>query len=1014
MRKALASGLRSLAGSAAAGAAADGEGGEADAPAALAPPVAVAPAGDAPAHAAPDVGDDEPVMVDGAGGAPSPPPAQASPEPCEQQAGKDDAKSGKANDCCALCIESFTPWGSSLKLSSLVRKAGPRRNKHSCRVCARPVCETEGSELAGCCRKTRVPKRFWHRTLMSLRPKEDSKVRRLDCEMCLRADTPSGGASAGAGDSPSATPVECDQTAKAATGSPAAEEACTCTDGWLCYDCESQINEHAQSTVFDELQRAAEDGDLGALHTLTQHRFIAWLLTLDCEEADDARHFSGLSQRLLRVPAYLKNGVEPAWPRPAAKPRAYKSQVAQSALEAFNFVAGGKIKLAVQSVRLAARGYAFSEYILSEEFVIAWRLLLDQLGEFVDAPAPDTAPADAAPPPVDAADPEAESEAQPAARLTHKASYRAQATQVAVVTKQRASVAFDLCKRFYYYSLHLTLERLKCARAVQEPEARAGGDGGRGEADEVAKLLDETCQYLHMTALLYDCSNVAELRPSMDDEAEAQWFFQKSMATDGFVVLDYIPEAGQDERPRSGTYGAKHPAFAVLLNRQLKICIVVVRGSQGKKDHLIDIDFQYDKLLAAAPAPSASASPAGSPPTAVAEQGGNGGGVGASEWQGNVHRGMLKCARFILQTRGVRSMMALLPPDFKIRLVGHSLGAGTVALMTALLKADADFDRFDIRAHAFGTPACVSPELSVKLQPFVTSVIHREDMVPRLSFSNLVRLRSHFNRPEEKEWCSKQIDIDYDNFWSYVGWSADEKKQREMREAEEQAAQELAAAEAARKPPSPAVSAAAAAAAAADVSFAAAMEGHSGDSAGTVTGVFGDLVVPGKVVHLREDPSTGCYKASITDYADPELQWIKVQLRSIDDHYIKSYLYVIRGLKIRARIPESACQVTRRVQEAVDAEGNWRVCHVCERDVCDMLIFKSDAHRAKAIKHCMQCGKICCMDCAPANDKLPDLSRELWATRRSPDRRIVLPELGTLEPQRLCLICHAHRDNRLS
>ena len=33
-----------------------------------------------------------------------------------------------------------------------------------------------------------------------------------------------------------------------------------------------------------------------------------------------------------------------------------------------------------------------------------------------------------------------------------------------------------------------------------------------------------------------------------------------------------------------------------------------------------------------------------------------------------------------------------------------------------------------------------------------------------------------------------------------------------------------------------------------------------------------------------------------------------------------------------------------------------QVCAVCERDVCEMLIFKSDAHRAKAIKHCMQCG----------------------------------------------------------
>jgi hypothetical protein len=51
-----------------------------------------------------------------------------------------------------------------------------------------------------------------------------------------------------------------------------------------------------------------------------------------------------------------------------------------------------------------------------------------------------------------------------------------------------------------------------------------------------------------MTALLYDCSNMAELRPSMDDEAEAQWWMQKSMARDGFVLLDYMPEAGQDAR----------------------------------------------------------------------------------------------------------------------------------------------------------------------------------------------------------------------------------------------------------------------------------------------------------------------------------------------------------------------------------------------------------------------------------------------------------------------------------
>jgi hypothetical protein len=485
MRKALASGLRSLAGSN--GATSDVVADEAGAPAAA----------HVPADAA--LGDEEHVMVDIAG---SPGRAQASPEPCEQKDGNDDTSgkaSGKANDCCALCTEPFTPWGSSLTLSSLVRKAAPRRNKHSCRVCARPVCEAEGSEITGCCKKTRVPKRFWHRTLMKLRPKEDSKVRRVDCEFCLRAAPVCGEGEDG---SPP-TPVECDQTGKMASGCSAPEEACTCTEGWLCYDCESQVNEHAQSTILDELQKAAEDGDLAALHGLVQHRFISWLLTLDCEKADDARHFTGLSQRLLRIPAYLENGIEPAWPRPAPRPRAYKLQVAQSAFEAFNFVVGGKVKLAVQSVRLAARGYAFSEYILSEEFVIAWRLLLDQLGEFVDAPAPDSASPDPAPAAdsadsADSADPEAESEAPAQPRQTQQASqpasYRAQATQVAAVTKQRASVAFDLCKRFYYYSLHLTLERLKCARAVDAPEARVGGEGAAAEGEEVADLLDEACQ----------------------------------------------------------------------------------------------------------------------------------------------------------------------------------------------------------------------------------------------------------------------------------------------------------------------------------------------------------------------------------------------------------------------------------------------------------------------------------------------------------------------------------------
>jgi hypothetical protein len=184
--------------------------------------------------------------------------------------------------------------------------------------------------------------------------------------------------------------------------------------------------------------------------------------------------------------------------------------------------------------------------------------------------------------------------------------------------------------------------------------------------------------------------------------------------------------------------------------------------------------------------------------------------------------------------------------------------------------------------------------------------------------------------------------------------------------------------------------------AAAEAAAGGALKGHH---------VLGDLVAPGRVVHLRQDASTGCYKAVVTDHSDPELQWIKMQERAIDDHYIKSYLHVIRGLKLRGK-------VTRRLESAVADDGSWRACAVCARDVCERLIFQSDAHRAKALKHCMECGKICCMDCAPAADKLPNMSRELWATRCTADKRIALPELGTLEPQRLCRFCYPGRKNK--
>lgn len=75
----------------------------------------------------------------------------------------------------------------------------------------------------------------------------------------------------------------------------------------------------------------------------------------------------------------------------------------------------------------------------------------------------------------------------------------------------------------------------------ETPEVQGGGEEREEEEEaRVAAFLDEASEYLHMTALLYDSSDSGERRPSMDQDAEAAWFLQKSLSADGFVLLGIV------------------------------------------------------------------------------------------------------------------------------------------------------------------------------------------------------------------------------------------------------------------------------------------------------------------------------------------------------------------------------------------------------------------------------------------------------------------------------------------
>uniref|UniRef100_A0A915PX22 sn-1-specific diacylglycerol lipase n=1 Tax=Setaria digitata TaxID=48799 RepID=A0A915PX22_9BILA len=106
-----------------------------------------------------------------------------------------------------------------------------------------------------------------------------------------------------------------------------------------------------------------------------------------------------------------------------------------------------------------------------------------------------------------------------------------------------------------------------------------------------------------------------------------------------------------------------------------------------------------------------------------------------------VHRGMLRSARYVLEilrANRVLEGLKLRYPSYTIVCCGHSLGAGVATLLTLLLRQSFG----PIRCFAYSPPGCVISENGLKeTQKFVFSVYIGDDIVPRLSFQTVCKLK---------------------------------------------------------------------------------------------------------------------------------------------------------------------------------------------------------------------------------------------------------------------------------
>ncbi|CAI2349799.1 unnamed protein product [Caenorhabditis sp. 36 PRJEB53466] len=106
-----------------------------------------------------------------------------------------------------------------------------------------------------------------------------------------------------------------------------------------------------------------------------------------------------------------------------------------------------------------------------------------------------------------------------------------------------------------------------------------------------------------------------------------------------------------------------------------------------------------------------------------------------------VHRGMLRSARYVfdcLNKNKVLNDLFISNPDYQLVVCGHSLGAGVGSLLTMLLKQEYP----SVICYAFAPPGCVISEFGQdEMEKHVMSVVSGDDIVSRMSFQSLHRLR---------------------------------------------------------------------------------------------------------------------------------------------------------------------------------------------------------------------------------------------------------------------------------
>lgn len=194
------------------------------------------------------------------------------------------------------------------------------------------------------------------------------------------------------------------------------------------------------------------------------------------------------------------------------------------------------------------------------------------------------------------------------------------------------------------------------------------------------------------------------------------WHFSKKPFPLFLEETGYSKEDVLLQEPKAGIL---KPAFTILVDHKAKNFLLLIRGTHSVKDTLTAVTgavvpFHHTVVY--------------------------GGGVN-NLVLGYAHCGMVAAARWIAKLATPCLLMAVSShPDYTVEIVGHSLGGGTAALLTYVLREQKELST--TTCFAFAPAACMTWELAESGNEFVTSVINGADLVPTFSAASVDDLRA--------------------------------------------------------------------------------------------------------------------------------------------------------------------------------------------------------------------------------------------------------------------------------